>query len=63
MSVTSNGPIHRRARWRRPIAYSASVADPPRRPRLVLLRSSCRHVLGVGLVWRRQRYLAWKRCP
>ena len=62
MTVTSSGPAHRRARWQWPDAYSASIADPPRRPRPVILRSSCGHVLGVGILWRRQRYIAWKRC-
>lgn len=60
--ISSSGPTHTRARWMRPSAYSASVADPPPHPRLVVLRSSCGHVLGVGVVGRRQRYLAWKRC-
>jgi hypothetical protein len=62
MSAMTNGPIHHRARWTMPRAYSSSVADPPQRPRLVLLKSSCGHVLGVGVVGQRQRYLAWKRC-
>jgi hypothetical protein len=46
----------------RPIAYSSTVADPPRLPRPTLLRSPCGHVLGVGIVWRRQRFVAWKAC-
>jgi hypothetical protein len=62
MTVSTNAPVHRRATWRRPDVYSATVADPPRRPRLVVLRTSCGHALGIGLVWRRQRYLVWKRC-
>lgn len=62
MSVSTSGPVHRRARWTRPHAYSASVADPPPRARPVVLRSSCGHLLGVGIVGRRQRFLAWKRC-
>lgn len=62
MTAYTNAPPHRRARWIRPIAYSASVAAPPTWPRPVILRSSCGHVLGIGLVWRRQRYVAWKRC-
>lgn len=62
MIAMTNGPIHHRARWTFPRAYSSSVADPPRLPRLVVLRSSCGHVLGVGVVGRRQRCLAWKRC-
>lgn len=53
---------HDRARWTRPRAYSTSLASPRRRPSFVILRSSCGHMLGVGLVWRRQRYLAWKAC-
>lgn len=61
MPAFTNAP-HARARWSWPIAYSASVADPPRWLRPVLLRSSCGHLLGVGLVWHRQRYVAWKRC-
>ena len=60
--VSASGPAHTRAHWMRPIAYSSSIAKPFRRPRLVLLRSSCGPVLGVGIAWRRQRYLAWKRC-
>jgi hypothetical protein len=62
MNAANNGPIHHRARWIRPHAYSATVANPPPRPRPVVLRSSCGHVLGVGIVGRRQRYIAWKRC-
>lgn len=62
MSVSTNAPIHRRARWQWPDAYSASLAEPRRFPRAVVLRSSCGHMLGVGIVWRRQRYIAWKRC-
>ena len=58
--MTGDRP-HSRAKWRRPIVYATSVAEPPRFPRLIVLRSSCGHALGVGLVWRRQRYLAWKR--
>jgi hypothetical protein len=54
--------IHHRARWVRPRAYSTSVADAPRRPRFVILRSSCGHVLGVGIVGKRQSYLAWRSC-
>lgn len=46
----------------RPSVYSATVADPPRLPRPVLLRYSCGHVGGIGIVWRRQRYLRWARC-
>lgn len=61
MSIYTDKP-HTRAEWMRPIAYSASVADPPRWPRPVVLRSSCGHVLGVGVVGRRQRFVAWKRC-
>ena len=44
-----------------PIVYSATVADPPRLPRPVLLRYSCGHIGGVGVVWRRQRYLQWRQ--
>jgi hypothetical protein len=58
----SSPRIHHRARWRRPIAYRDTVADPPRLPRLVLLRSTCGHMLGLGYVWRHQGYIAWKRC-
>lgn len=58
--TTCNQPGHEHP-WIRPLAYSASVADPVPTPRPVLLRGSCGHVLGVGLVWRRQRYIAWKR--
>jgi hypothetical protein len=53
---------HARAQWRRPIAYATSVADPPRVPRPVLLRSSCGHVLGVGVVGKRQRFIAVRKC-
>lgn len=63
MIASTSGPIHRRARWRWPDAYSASVADPPPHPHPVLLRNTCGHVLGVGIVGRRQRFLVWKRCP
>lgn len=54
--------VHDHARWVRPRAYSASMAFPQTRPRLVILRSSCGHMLGVGIVGKRQRYLAWKTC-
>jgi hypothetical protein len=59
VTVSTNRPAHR-PRWRFD-AYAASVAQP-RRPRPVVLRSSCGHVLGVGIVGRRQRYLAWRTC-
>lgn len=60
-TTTAPGLAHR-PRWRRPLAYATSVAAPPRRPRLILLRGSCGHLLGAGIVWHRQRYLAWKAC-
>lgn len=53
---------HTKATWIRPIVYSASLAEPRSKPRVKILRSSCHHALGVGLVWRRQRYLTWKAC-
>lgn len=62
MTVASNAAPHRRASWRRPIAYSTTVADPPRIPRPVLLRSSCGHLLGIGWLGGRQSYIAWRRC-
>lgn len=58
----TNAPPHRRARLRRPTYTNASVASPPKRPRLMLLRSSCGHVLGVALVGRRQRVVQWAAC-
>jgi hypothetical protein len=39
-----------------------SLASPRNRPKAVILRSSCGHVLGVGLIWKRQRYITWKAC-
>jgi hypothetical protein len=63
MNVYESGPIHDRAKWKKPTAYRTSVGEPPRFPRLVVLRSSCGHVLGVGYVWRHQGYIAWKSCP
>lgn len=62
MTVYTDATPHRRARLRRPTVYSAPVADPPPFPRPVILRSSCGHLLGVGIVGHRQRYLAWGRC-
>jgi hypothetical protein len=62
VTAATSGPVHRRARWILPHAYATSVAEPPPRPRPVVLRSSCGHLLGVGIVGRRQRYLAWKTC-
>jgi hypothetical protein len=62
VTASTNTPAHARARWVLPHVYSASVADPPPRPRPVVLRSSCGHALGVGVVGRRQRYLAWATC-
>lgn len=61
-SVSTYTNLGHRRRFRRPIAYRTSVANPPRRPRLVLLRSSCGHLLGAGYVWKRQGYIAWARC-
>lgn len=43
MSVQSSGPVHTRARYVRPRAYRTTVADPPRLPKLVILRSTCGH--------------------
>ena len=62
MTASASAPVHRRARWVRPWVYAATMSQPLRRPRVTVLRSSCGHVLGVGLVWRRQQYAAWKRC-
>lgn len=59
--ITTNRP-HSRAQWTRPRAYSASLASPRRHPSLTILRGTCGHALGLGLVWRRQRYLTWKAC-
>lgn len=62
MAAQTNRQPHTRATLRRPIMYRTSVANPPRRPRLLVLRSSCGHVLGVGYVWRKQGYLTWAVC-
>lgn len=62
MNPVSNAPVHERARWVTPRAYRSSVATPPRFPRLVILRSSCGHALGVGYVWKHQGFIAWKAC-
>lgn len=61
MFVADDRVVHR-ARWMKPIAYRATVADPPRRPRLLVLRGSCGHMLGVGYVNKHQGYVAWKTC-
>lgn len=61
MTAYTNGPIHKRPRFRRPTYANATMADP--RPlRLHLLRSSCGHVLGIALVGRRQRVIQWAVC-
>lgn len=62
MSVSTNGPVHRRSRLTRPRVYRATVANPPRVPRPVVLRSSCGHLLGIGYVWGHQGFLTWKAC-
>lgn len=62
MTDIETARTHDRARWVRPLAYSTSLANPFSRPRLVILRSSCGHMLGVGVVWKRQAYLTWKAC-
>lgn len=54
--------VHRKAEWRRPVAYRTSVANPPRFPRPLILRSSCGHALGIGYVFKKQGYIAWKQC-
>lgn len=61
MSVTTNR-VHKRARFKRPDIYRTSVASPPRFPRLVILRSSCGHALGVGYVWKHQGYIRVRSC-
>ncbi len=61
MSAWTDNP-HKKATWQKPDAYSASMAHPRKYPKVMLLRSSCGHVLGVGLVWKRQSFVAWKRC-
>jgi hypothetical protein len=60
--ISTNGPTHSSARWRWPLAYRTSVAEPPRYPRLLILRSSCGHALGVGYVWRKQGYITVRTC-
>ena len=60
--VFSDGPTHRRAKWRGVGTASARPCWRCRRWAAVLLRSSCGHVLGVGIVGKRQRFVAWKRC-
>ena len=60
--IFASRPTHSRATWARPMAYRTTVAHPPRLPRLVVLRSSCGHALGVGYVWKRQGFVTWKRC-
>ena len=62
MSTYQSGPIHKRATFRRPTYTNATVANPPRRARVVLLRSSCGHVLGVGVIGKRQRIIRWAVC-
>jgi hypothetical protein len=62
VSAYTDGPVHTHSRFTRPRAYRTTVADPPRRPRLVVLRSSCRHFLGIGYVWKRQGFITWKVC-
>ena len=60
MSFYPSGPTHTRAKFVRPQAYRATVADPPRFPRPVILRSSCGHTLGVGYVFKHQGYMVWR---
>ncbi len=60
MSTQASGPTtHTHVRIR-PMAYRTTVADPPRFPKLVRLRCSAGHTLGVGYVWRRQGYVTWR---
>lgn len=61
MSTMTNRPSAR-PQWRRPIAYSASMAEPKRFPRPMILRDSRGYALGVGIVGKRQRILAVRRC-
>lgn len=60
--ISTNAPVHSKASWRRPTYVNASMADPLPFPRPVLLRSSCGHILGAGVVGRRQRFIQWKSC-
>jgi hypothetical protein len=62
MNISASGPTHTRARYTRPRAYRTTVANPPRWPRLVVLRSTCGHALGVGYVWHHQGFISWKAC-
>lgn len=62
MSVTSNRPVHDRAKWARPSVTFTTAADRSAR-KLGWLRSSCQHVIGFAAVWRgRQWVLRWKSC-
>lgn len=62
MTAYTNAPVHTKAHWRTPLAYRTSMANPRRFPRPVILRSSCKHFLGVGYAWRKQGYITWKTC-
>jgi hypothetical protein len=64
VSTMSSGPVHKRARWRKPVAYRSSLSEQHQTkiPRIVILRSSCRHILGVGYTRRMQGYLAFRSC-
>jgi hypothetical protein len=60
--VTSNGPIHTRARWTRPNWTSTTAADRTAR-KFGWLRSSCKHVIGWAVVWRGHQWvIRWKSC-
>ena len=61
MSMSQN-PIHKRPEFRRLTYTNATVANPPRHARLMFLRSSCGHVLGLGVVGKRQRFIQWAVC-
>ena len=62
MSQILTNAIHHKAKWRKPDAYHTSVAHPLRYPRPVILRSSCGHIIGIGYVFKKQGYVAWKQC-
>lgn len=61
MSMSRN-TIHKRPKFRRPTYTNATVANPPRHARLMFLRSSCGHVLGLAVVSKRQRVIQWAVC-
>jgi hypothetical protein len=62
MAKVYTSRVHDRSRLIRPYAYRTSIADPFRLPRLVILRSSCGHVLGIGYAWKKQGYIRWASC-